>query len=64
MSRTDEALFKNNAQMMNLSQLNSVVDSLKMKIEKRKFEFGKQLNQTYYSKSSLLTGKKEDEAII
>ncbi|MBK7184169.1 MAG: LptF/LptG family permease [Bacteroidetes bacterium] len=60
MSRTDEALFKNNAQMMNLSQLNSVVDSLKMKIEKRKFEFGKQLNQTYYSKSTLLTGKKED----
>ena len=53
MSRTDEALFKNNAQMMNLSQLNNVVDSLKIKMDVRKKQFGKQLIQTYYSKYKL-----------
>jgi len=59
MSRTDETLFKNNAQMMNLSQLNDFVDSVKIKMEKRKAEFGKQLQQSYYSRSSNIINKKD-----
>ncbi|MBL7889982.1 MAG: LptF/LptG family permease [Bacteroidia bacterium] len=62
MSRTDEALFKNNAQMMNLSQLNTAVDSLKIKIEVRKREFGKQLTQTYYSKYKLAENDSKEAA--
>jgi lipopolysaccharide export system permease protein len=46
--------------MMNLSQLNNAVDSLKIKIEKRKIEFGKQLNQTYYSKSAQLAANTQE----
>ena len=52
MSRTNEDLFKNNYQMLNLSQLHKTVDSLDTKIEKRKDNFGKQLSKSYYAKSA------------
>ncbi len=52
MSRTNEDLFKNNYQMLNISQLRQAVDSLGLKNEKRKANFTKQLKQNYYSKSS------------
>ena len=52
MSRTNEDLFKNNFQMLNISQLNTTVDSLNFKIEKRMKDFTTQLKQNYYGKSS------------
>ncbi|MCE9537810.1 MAG: LptF/LptG family permease, partial [Bacteroidetes bacterium] len=52
MSRTNEDLFKNNYQMLNLSQLNDAVDSLEIKNEKRKTNFTNQLKQSYYAKSN------------
>lgn len=52
MSRTNEDLFKNNYQMLNISQLNKAVDSLKLKNEKRKIDFSTQLKQSYYAKST------------
>lgn len=52
MSRTNEDLFKNNYQMLNLSQLQQTVDSLERKIDKRKETFGTQLRKSYYAKSS------------
>jgi len=52
MSRTNEDLFKNNYQMLNISQLNQAVDSLGIKNEKRKTNFTQQLKQNYYSKSN------------
>lgn len=51
MSRTNEELFKSNAQMLTLSQLETAVDSLQMKNEKRRTDFGPQLRQSYYSRS-------------
>lgn len=51
MTRTNEEVFKNNYQMMNLSQLRTNVDTLKMKIAKRKIEFGIQLQKSYYMRS-------------
>ncbi len=52
MSRTNEDLFKNNYQMLNISQLNQTVDSLNMKNEKRMGSFTNQLKQSYYAKAS------------
>ena len=52
MSRTNEDLFKNNYQMLNISQLSAAVDSLGIKNGKRKTNFTKQLKQNYYAKSS------------
>lgn len=57
MSRTNEDLFKNNYQMLNLSQLQTTVDSLDTKIEKRRVDFGKQLRKSYYNKSTELLEK-------
>ena len=54
MSRTNEELFKNNYQMLNLSQLNEAVDSLNIKGTKRKESFNKQMKMSYYSKSAAL----------
>ncbi len=51
MSRTDEELFKNNSQMLNISQLTTVVDSLKIKNEKRRTDFKEQLTKSYYTKT-------------
>lgn len=52
MSRTNEDLFKNNYQMLNLSQLNMAVDSLEIKKQKRRLNFTGQLKQNYYAKSN------------
>jgi lipopolysaccharide export system permease protein len=52
MSRTNQDLFKNNYQMLNLAQLQTTVDSLDQKIVKRKDEFGKQLRKSYYMRSA------------
>lgn len=52
MSRTNEELFKSNAQMLTLSQLETAVDSVQSKNEKRKMDFGHQLQQSYYTRSS------------
>jgi lipopolysaccharide export system permease protein len=52
MSRTNEELFKSNFQMMTISQLNVVSDSLKNKNQKRKTDFGKKLITSYYNKST------------
>jgi lipopolysaccharide export system permease protein len=61
MTRTNEEVFKNNYQMMNLAQLRQNVDSLSVKIEKRKNDFSSQLRKSYYIRSSdFLT--KEDSA--
>jgi len=57
MNRTDEALFKSNAQMMNLSQLNNAVDSLYIKEEVRKKTFLLNLKQSYYSKTDKMITK-------
>lgn len=51
LSRTNEELFKDNQKMLNISQLTKAVDSLRIKEEKRKNEFPKQLKRSYYSKS-------------
>lgn len=51
MSRTNEDLFKNNYQMLNLSQLNKVVDSMGIKSVQRFDNFNSQLKLSYYSKS-------------
>ncbi|MCE3280549.1 MAG: permease YjgP/YjgQ family protein [Bacteroidetes bacterium] len=61
MSRTKEELFKNNYQMLNLSQLRSTVDSLDKKIIKRKVDFGKQLRKSYYIRSSSFLEKPDSE---
>ncbi len=53
MSRTNEDLFKNNYQMLNLAQLNETVDSMVIKSQKRKENFNTQLRQSYYSKSTI-----------
>lgn len=59
MSRTNEDLFKNNYQMLNLPQLQTTVDSLDTKIEKRRVDFGNQLRKSYYSKSWELLSKND-----
>ncbi len=57
MSRTNENLFKNNYQMLNISQLNKVIDSISSKNEKRKNDFGKHLKASYYNKSTIFFAK-------
>lgn len=52
MSRTNEDLFKNNYQMLDLSQLNDAVDSLEIKNEDRMTNFNKQMKMSYYSRTS------------
>lgn len=48
--RTDEKLFKNHYQMLNLNQLNTAVDSLNMGFEKRQNLFLTNLKKTNYFK--------------
>jgi lipopolysaccharide export system permease protein len=52
MTRTNEEVFKNNYQMMNLSQLKTIVDSLGIKMQKRKDDFSLQLRKSYYLRST------------
>lgn len=57
MSRTNEELFKSNAQMLTIGQLDEVVDSLEAKNEKRRNDFGTQLKRSYYGKSEAFLSK-------
>ncbi|MBA3971223.1 MAG: LptF/LptG family permease, partial [Bacteroidetes bacterium] len=52
LNRTNEDLFKSNFQMMTISQLNTVADSLKHKTKKRREDFPKHMANSYYNKSS------------
>lgn len=52
LSRTNEDLFKNNYQMLNLSQLNKTVDSMKVKVAKKMETFNKQIKLSYYSRTN------------
>lgn len=63
LSRTNEELFKSNYQMMSLSQLNLVADSLTDKNDKRRNEFAKHLNNSYYSKSTKFLAKLDSNKI-
>ena len=63
MSRTKEDLFKSNYQMMSLSQLTVSSDSLNFKNENRKNDFGKNLNTSYYSRSSVYLAKLDSNKI-
>jgi lipopolysaccharide export system permease protein len=57
MSRTNEELFKSNAQMLTLNQLQNAVDSVIIKNVIRKSEFNKQLKQSYFSKTTAVMTK-------
>lgn len=61
MTRTSEDLFKNNYQMLNLSQLQQTSDSLDLKMAKRRSRFGPQLGKSYYAKSTEFVKKTENE---
>ncbi len=63
MSRTNEELFKTNAQMLTISQLGEAVDTIKIKSEKRKDDFKKQLVQSYYGKSTAFLAKVDSNKI-
>jgi lipopolysaccharide export system permease protein len=63
LSRTNEELFKDNQRMLNIPQLAKVVDSLQLKIEKRKVEFPVQLKQSYYKKSLSYVGSLKPKEI-
>ncbi len=63
MNRTNEDLFKSNYQMMTLAQLNVAADSLTLKNEIRKNNFGKHLNNSYYSKSTKFIAQMDSNKI-
>ncbi len=58
LSRTSEELFKDNQNMLNISQLTTAADSLKMKNKKRQQDFPQLLKKNYYNKSLSSLGKK------
>ena len=47
MIRTDESLFKDNYQMMNIAQLSNEIDTLRKENEERKFSIIKQVNKNF-----------------
>jgi lipopolysaccharide export system permease protein len=57
MSRTSQDLFKSNYQMLNLSQLQTTIDSLQKKVDKRKIDFGEQLQKSYYNRTTEILSK-------
>jgi len=64
LSRTNEKLFKDNQRMLDVSQLNDAIDSLKKKSEKRNKDFPVQLKRSYYSKSlTFLEGTKSSQPV-
>lgn len=60
MTHTDEALFKDNYQMLNVKQLGYSIDSLKNKLAIRKTEYEKMIDSFY----SFIAMKKNDTAVI
>ncbi len=59
MTRTNEDLFKNNAQMLTINQLKAAIDSLSIKKEKRKVEFAVHLKESFYLKSTTYLTKQD-----
>ena len=57
LSRTSEELFKDNQNMLNIKQLTTAADSIKLKNEKRQYDFPHLLKRNYYSKSLSPLGK-------
>ncbi len=55
--RTDESLFKNHCQMLNLNQLEKAVDSLSFKFEQRENVFEANLQKSNYFRRLKLNGK-------
>lgn len=49
LTRTDEQLFKDNYQMLNIKQLDAGIDSLELKKQTRKMDLVKQMADNYYS---------------
>jgi len=47
-SRTNEELFKNNYEMLDLKQLTATADTLEMQLNKNKAQFYKQIDATYF----------------
>jgi lipopolysaccharide export system permease protein len=47
-SRTNEELFKNNYDMLNLKQLSTTADSMQRQLDSNKVQFYKQISQTYF----------------
>jgi lipopolysaccharide export system permease protein len=60
MIRTDESLFKDNYQMMNIKQLSNEIDSLRIEHKERNITLIKQVNKNYNLFSDTLVG---DESI-
>ena len=60
MTHTDEALFKDNYQMLNVKQLSSSIDSLKKSVSGRKAEYERMIDPFY----SFNTMKKNDTASL
>ncbi len=57
MIRTDESLFKDNYQMMNISQLSSEIDSLKIESKERNITLLNQVNKNYNLFSDTIISK-------
>ena len=57
LTRTDESLFKNNYQMLNLNQLRYNIDSLQRKKDTSIITFDKQLTGNYFSKSTVFINR-------
>jgi len=57
-SRTDESLFKDSYQMLNISQLQKNIDSLKKKYNHLAVDFSKQLNNNIFVEKKLLERKR------
>ncbi len=53
-TRTDESIFKDSYQMLNVYQLENNIDSLKTKYNKRAFKFSKSLKRNTFSEEKLL----------
>jgi lipopolysaccharide export system permease protein len=51
LSRTNEELFKDNQNMLDVPQLAKMIDSMNVKRAKRKIDFPTQLKRSYYNKS-------------
>jgi len=52
-TRTNENLFRQNYQMLNIKQLDKAVDSLQKKLNERRKSFKKNLNKTYFFKKEI-----------
>lgn len=64
MSRTNEDLFKSNYQMLNISQLNEVVDTLVKNNTKQKNAFTAQLKKNFYSKTTRILTDIDSNKIV